>query len=257
VPAIILGILSLIDINDPMKRVTGKGTAIAGIVLGTFTTIVAVLLHLISREDPELFRRAMCQNNLKEIALAMSNYHEAHGTYPPAARCDANGKPLLSWRVLILPYVEQQGLYEQFHLDEPWNSPHNKPLADWMPKVFQCPSAQLPSQSLTTYQVFVDPLSIFTGEPSGVPLSSVSDGTSSTLLVVEAASPVPWTKPEDLSLASSDRLLEMGSKHPGGFNASMADGSIRFIKTSGKEAISPQDLRALVTRSGHEVVAAP
>jgi hypothetical protein len=74
---------------------------------------------------------------------------------------------------------------------------------------------------------------------------------------VEAATPVPWTKPEDLSLASPVPLLGVGSKHPGGLIASMADGSIRSIKTSGKEAISPWDLRALVSRDGHEGVAAP
>jgi hypothetical protein len=98
---------------------------------------------------------------------------------------------------------------------------------------------------------------MFTGEPTGVPLSSVTDGTSATLLIVEAASPVPWSKPEDLSLASLDRQLGVGSKHPGGFVASMADASVRFVKTSGNEAISPQDFRALVTRDGHEAVAAP
>ena len=258
VPAIVLGILGLLDINNPMKRVTGKRLAIAGIVLGTLTTIVGVFLILFPQESREATRRASCENNLKQIALAMHNYDDAHGTFPPAARYDANGKPLLSWRVLILPYLEgQQGLYEQFHFDEPWDSPHNKSLADRMPRVFQCETAQLPSPSLTTYQVIVDPRSMFTGEPTGVPFSSVSDGSSATLLIVEAASPVPWTKPEDLSLASPDPLLGMGSKHPGSIVAVRADGSIRSIKTSGEEAISPQDLRALVTRDGHEEVAAP
>ncbi|MFI5459742.1 MAG: DUF1559 domain-containing protein [Isosphaerales bacterium] len=256
VPAIILGMLGLSDINNPKKRVMGKGMAMTGTVLGTLTTIVLVLFALTieSREPP---RRAQCANNQKQIAMAMHNFHDQHGTFPPAAKYDANGKPLLSWRVLILPYLEQQGLYEQFHLDEPWDSPHNKPLADRMPPDFRCPSEPLLSQSLTTYEVIVDPRSMFTGEPTGVPMSSVSDGSSTTLLVVEAASPVPWSKPEDRSLASLDRLLGMGSKHPGGFNAAMADGSVRFVRTAGNDAISPQDLRALVTRDGHEAVAAP
>ncbi len=256
VPAIILGMLGLRDINDPEKRVTGKGKAITGIVLGTLTTIVMLLAPL-ANEGREPSRRAQCTNNLKQIGLAMENYHEANGTFPPAARYDADGKPLLSWRVLILPYVEQRALYEQFHLDEPWDSPHNKPLADRVPSVFRCPSERLPSQSLTTYVVVVDPHSIFTGEASGIPISKVSDGTSKTLLVVEAASPVLWTKPDDLSLAPVTRLLGVGSKHPGGFSALMADGSVRFIRTSGNDAISPQDLGALVTPDGHEAVAAP
>jgi prepilin-type processing-associated H-X9-DG protein len=126
-----------------------------------------------------------------------------------------------------------------------------------MPSEFRCQSERRLSQGLTTYEAIVDPRSIFTGAASEVPFSSVSDGSSKTLLVVEAASPVPWTKPEDLSLAPLDRPLGVGSKHRGGFNASMADGSVRFIKTTGKDAISAHDLRSLVTRDGHEAVAAP
>ncbi len=101
------------------------------------------------------------------------------------------------------------------------------------------------------------PRSMFTGEASGVPFSSVSDGSSTTLMVVEAASLVPWSKPADLSLAALDRPLAVGSKHPGGFNVLMADGSVRFIKTAGDDAISPRNLKAMVTRDGHEAVAAP
>jgi hypothetical protein len=254
--AIILGLLGLRDINKPKKGITGKGKAITGIALGAFTTIVCVLAVL-GAEGIEPSRGARCANNLKEIGLALHNYHSQHGTFPPAARCDADGKPLLSWRVLILPILEQQALYEQFRLNEPWDSPHNKPLADRMPSVFGCPSQRTPSQSLTTYVVVVDPRSIFTGGPSGVPFSSVSDGSSTTLLVVEAASPVPWSKPDDLSLGPLDRPLAVGSKHPGGFYALMADGSVRFISPSGNHAISPRDLRAMVTRDGHEAVAVP
>jgi len=215
-PAIILGMLALRDINNPKKGITGKGKAITGIVLGTLTTIVTVLAALGS-EGAGPYPRAHCLNNLKQISLAMHTYHDVSGTFPPAAKYDANGKPLLSWRVLILPYLDEPALYEQFHLDEPWDSPHNKPLADRMPSVFRCPSERLPSQSLTTYMVVVDPRSIFTGEASGVPISRVSDGTSTTLLVVEAARPVLWTKPEDLALGPVDRPLGVGSKHPGGF----------------------------------------
>ena len=186
----------------------------------------------------------------------MHEYESAFGSFPPAAAYDKDGKPLLSWRVLLLPYLEERGLYEQFHLDEAWDSPNNKPLADRMPSMFRCPSAEL-SQGLTTYGIIVDPRSMFTGKPTGVPVSSVIDGTSRTLLVVEATSPVPWTKPGNLSLASNEPVLGMGSKHQGGFNAAMADASVRFIRTAGNDAISAQELRALITRDGHEEVAAP
>ncbi len=198
----------------------------------------------------------MCANNLKSIAMAMWNYESAFGSFRAAATFDKAGKPLLSWRVLILPYLEQGDLYNQFHLDEAWDSPHNKPLADKMPRVFQCPSGGL-SPGLTTYEVFVEPHSMFTGKPSGITIKEVTGGSSRTLLVVERSSPVPWTKPGGLSLASSEPGLGMGSKHPGGFYGAMADGSVRFITTSGDDATSPGDLRAMVTRDGNEVVEGP
>ena len=247
--------LGLRDINNPKKRVAGKGIAKTGTVLGTVTTIMVVLIGLFS-ESREPGRRALCTNNLKQIALAMHNYESEFGSFPPAATYDKDGKPLLSWRVLLLPYLEEGDLYHQFHLDEAWDSPNNKPLGDRMPSTFRCPSGDL-SPGLTTYQVIVDPRSMFTGGPTGVPLSSVIDGTSKSFLVVEGTSPVPWSKPADLSLASSKPELGIGSKHPGGFIAAMADASARFIRTEGNDAISPQDLRALVTRDGHEEIAAP
>jgi len=254
VPAIILGILGLGDINNPRKRVTGKGLAISGIVLGSLTSLcapvqIALLLPAVQAAR-EAARRAQCTNNLKQIGLAMHNYASANGCFPPAATYDANGKPLLSWRVLILPYLEQGALYNQFHLDEAWDSPNNKPLGDRLLNVFRCPSAGDLPPGLTTYEVVVDPGSLFTGKPSGVPVQAVTDGLSNTLLVVEGAVPVPWSKPGDLSLASGEPMLGMGSKHPGGLNALMGDGSVHFIKTS----ISPQVLKALVTRNGGETI---
>jgi len=253
VPAIIFGVLGLGDINNHPKRLTGKGLAISGIVLGSITSLcapvqIALLLPAVQAAR-EAARRAQCTNNLKQIGLAMFNYEAANGCFPPAATYDADGKPLLSWRVLILPYLEQAALYNQFHLDEAWDSPNNKPLGDRLPDVFRCPSVVMP-KGLTTYEVIVDPSSLFTGKPPGVPIADVTDGTSNTLLVVEGAVPVPWSKPGDLSHASGEPMLGMGSKHPGGLNALMADGSVHFIKTS----ISPQVLKALVTRNGGEVV---
>ncbi len=261
IPAIILGILGLIDTNDPKKNVRGQGMAITGIVLGGINllwmpVLIAILLPAVQAAR-EAARRAQCTNNLKQIALAMHNYHSVYGQFPPAAAYGSDGKPLLSWRVSILPFLEENSLYSQFHLDEPWDSPNNKPLGDRMPSVFRCPSEVVIPQSLTTYVVVVDPRSMFTGTPKGVSFSDVTDGTSNTFTVVEAASPVPWSKPQDLSLASSDPALGMGSKHPGGFNASMADGSVQFIRNSTANPISPQVLKALVTRNGGERVARP
>ena len=261
-PAIILGMMGLNDINNPKKRLTGKGLATTGIVLGCISTFLIVPLVLIALLLPavqaarEAARRAQCTNNQKQIGLAMHNYNMEKGTLPPAAKYDADGKPLLSWRVLLLPYLDAQGLYDQFNLDEPWDSPHNKPLVAQMPPVFRCPS-EPPAEGMTTYEVIVDPSAVFTGEPMGVSFADVTDEKGATFLVVEAKNPVPWTKPEELSLASPDPTLGAGSKHPGGFNATMVDGSVRFIRTLGNNASSPQDLRALATRNGREPVLAP
>jgi prepilin-type processing-associated H-X9-DG protein len=257
-PALFLGIFALNDINDPKKHVSGKGMAISGIVLGGLTTFVWLPLILIALLLPavqaarEAARRAQCTNNLKQIALAMHNYASAYNCFPPAATYDSDGKPLLSWRVLLLPYLEEASLYNQFRLDEPWDSPNNKPLADRIPGMFRCPSDVVPL-GMTTYEVVVDPRSLFTGQPRGVSLREVTDGTSNTLMVVEGADPVPWTKPDGLSLTSNAQMLGMGSKHPGGLNASFADGSVRFLKNS----ISPSTLRALVTRNGNEPITPP
>jgi prepilin-type processing-associated H-X9-DG protein len=259
-PAILFGILGLIDVNNPKKRLRGQGFAITGIVLGGMSVLVipvmlALLLPAVQAAR-EAARRAQCTNNLKQISLAIHNFESANGKFPPAAKCDANGKPLLSWRVLILPYMDSSGLYEQFHLDEPWDSPHNKPLSDQIPNAYQCPSSMAPPGQ-TTYEVVVDPSSIFTGEPVGVDLKSVTDGTTNTLMIAEATNPVPWSKPEDLSLAVGDSIPGIGSKHPGGFNAAMVDGSIRFIKNSPGNPLPPSELKALVTRDGGERVSPP
>ena len=110
---------------------------------------------------------------------------------------------------------------------------------------------------LTTYQVVVDPRSMFTGKRDGVQLKTVSDGTSNTLLFSESTTPVAWTQPGGLSLASSEPSLGMGSQHPGGFNVSMTDGSVRFFRSPGGKPLPESNLKGLVTRNGGEVVTPP
>jgi hypothetical protein len=263
IPAVLFGVFGLADINNPKKRVSGKGMAITGIVLGGLMSSVIVPAMLIALLLPavqsarEAARRAQCVNNLKQIALAMHNYVSVYNCFPPAATYDAEGNPLVSWRVLLLPFLEEATLYNQFHIGEQWDSPNNRPLAASTPNVYRCPS-ELVVPGMTTYQVVIDPRSLFTGKPAGTPLHTVTDGLSNTLLVTEAADPVPWSKPEDLSLATGDPAFGMGSKHPpGGFDAAMGDGSVRFVKNSPNNPLSSQVLRALVTRNGGEVVSPP
>ncbi len=164
---------------------------------------------------------------------------------------DKDGKPLLSWRVAILPYLDQQELYNKFKLDEPWDSPNNKPLIKEMPKTFLCPSRRKPEPGTTTYRVFVGKGALFE-EGEGTGIQNVTDGTSNTIMVVESKDAVPWTKPDDLKfdMEAKPSLYGAGSPHPGGFNATFADGSVRFLKNS----IGLLTWRALITRAGGEVI---
>lgn len=236
IPAIILGIIAQGSISKSGGHKKGTGLATAGIVTGSIGTImlpclgvlIALLLPAV-QSAREAARRSQCTNNLKQISLALYNYNERYGSFPPAYTTDAQGKPLLSWRVLILPYLEQSNLYEQFKLDEPWDGPTNLTLFSRMPSVYKCPSEPGGVEdSSTPYQVLVGPGTIF--EPGQVTrIADITDGTSNTLLVGEATMLVGWTIPSDTAY-SPGVPPRLGSFHPGGYNAAMADGSVRFIK---------------------------
>lgn len=160
--------------------------------------------------------RTHSSNNLKQMTIALHAYADDHsGRLPPPAILDQEGKPLLSWRVLILPYVEQQDLYERFHLDEPWDSEHNIKLLKEIPEVYSPVKGahwtdNAPPAGTTFYQVIVGPGAAFEHKPVGISLSrDIMDGTSNTILIVSASKSVPWTKPEDLSYAPGGPLPEL------------------------------------------------
>lgn len=200
----------------------------------------------------EAARRSQCVNNLKQIGLAMHNYHSAHNAFPPAFSTNKEGKPLLSWRVLILPYLEAKPLYDQFHLDEPWDSEHNKALISKMPEVFTCPSGMktLAGEGKTSYLTPCGPHTVFPGA-AGIKLQQITDGTSNTILVVDAADAqaVVWTQPDDWEIANL-KPQQLFGHHLGGSNFGFADGSVHFLKTT----IAPAVLQSLLTRDGGEVV---
>ena len=150
----------------------------------------------------------------------------------------------------ILPYLGEEALYREFRLDEPWDSPHNRPLAERMPSVYRNPSAS-PSNSLATYLVPAGKGSIFEGK-EGMNLSKILDGTSNTLLVLEVneQAAVIWTKPEDLNYDVNKPMTGLGTAHPGGFLAAFADGSVRFIAASMDPAVF---LRLLMMADGKPV----
>jgi hypothetical protein len=155
--------------------------------------------------------------------------------------------PLYSWRVLLLPFIEEERLYREFALDEPWDGPHNLPLLEKMPRIYAAPgskAAKLPPYH-TVCHVFVGRRAAFEGR-DGLRLGDFTDGVAATILVVEAGEPVPWTKPAELAYDPDQPLPGLPSLFKDGFRAGMADGSVRWVK----KGVSEATLRAAITRNG-------
>jgi prepilin-type processing-associated H-X9-DG protein len=255
-PAILLGVQALGDIKRSGGRLRGRKQAIAGIVLGVFGCLFTIALLMPAyRSAREAAKRSQCTGNLSQIGLAMHNYHEVHGSLPAAAIVGKDGKPLLSWRVAILPCLDLPDLYSSFHLDEPWDSPHNLSLLDKMPGFYKCPSDDTLKPGMTGYQAIIGPGTAFTPDFKLLKFEDFTDGTSDTILIGESTRSVPWTKPEDLPFDIIIPLAGLGSHHGyhnNGFNVLFTDGSVRFIKSS----INPQALRAILTRDGNDGITA-
>jgi hypothetical protein len=169
-------------------------------------------------------------NNMKQIGLAMHNYHDANKHFPAAAIYSKDGKPLLSWRVALLPMMEYGNLYDQFHLDEPWDSEHNKKLIDKMPAEYRSPKSKLKEPGMTNYVVPVGPGTVFEGR-EGMSFKDIKDGTAHTILAVEVDNDhaVIWTKPDDLPYNPNDPSKGLGGVFKNVFVALFCNGSVRII----------------------------
>jgi Protein of unknown function (DUF1559) len=261
----------------PRRKSGGKGIVLILSVVGLLVLVCGgglfALVFFAVGSVRDAASRMQSSNNLKQIALAHMNYNDANdelasNTYGP------DGKPLLSWRVHILPFIEQNNLHKQFKLDEPWNSPNNIKLLDQMPRVYARPQDRnSPPGRVTYYRGFSSPGAAFEKrpdlamvKPKGGPirdpglilraerfnLRSFKDGVSDTILVVEAGDPVEWTKPDDLDASPGKPFPKMGGLQwrSNVFNVVMADGTVRPLKLTTPEST----LRALVTHSGGETV---
>lgn len=211
---------------------------------------VAMLLPAV-KSSRQSARRPQSINNLKCIALAILNHESASGSFPPAYIADKDGKPLLSWRVKLLPHLDRSGVYDQFHLDEPWDSEHNKKLIDKMPSIYRSPASKVADQGKTNYLTVRGEGTIFPGK-EGMTFGKIRDGSSNTLMTVEVSdkNAVIWTKPDDFQYDEKDPKKGLIGLWPGGFHAGFADGSVRFFQSS----IDPKVLNALFTRAGGEAV---
>jgi hypothetical protein len=176
-------------------------------------------------------------------------YHEVHGRLPPAVVYGADDKtPLYSWRVLLLPFIEEERLYQEFALDEPWDSPHNLPLLERMPRIYAVPpgkTAKVPTHH-TVCHFFVGQGTAFEGRYGLRIPADFPGGTARTFLIVEAGEPVPWTKPAELAYDPDRPLPDFRGIFQDGFRARMVDCSARWVQKGTSEAA----LRAAITRGG-------
>lgn len=211
------------------------------------------------RNAREAARNIQCQSHLNQMHLALHNYHDTFGCFPPAFVADADGKPMHSWRVLLLPFIDQLPLYKGYRLDEPWNSPHNLQIAERLnAEMFRCPNRPRGSDPrLTNYVVIVGAGTAFPG--TGVSrLEDFADGLENTILMAEIAnSDILWTEPRDLvvdhmSFAINDpKRASISGAHPSG-PAVVFGESIRAYRLD--KSLRPETLRALITIAGGEPV---
>ncbi|HMF15133.1 MAG TPA: DUF1559 domain-containing protein, partial [Gemmataceae bacterium] len=234
-----LGESSIKDAKLQRKDATLQAT----LVVQTDLAALNVTLIDAVQKIRDAAKRMQGQNNLKQIALALHNYHDTFGAFPPAAIYDKNGKPLLSWRVMILPFIEQDNLYKEFHLDEPWDSEHNKKLLAQMPPTYRAEQEDA-KKHLTRYLGFAGKDAFFDGA-KGIRFADITDGTSNTLMVVEAAKGVPWSKPEDIPFGDGKLVPLVVNPKKGGFSAAFCDGSVHFLPKTIKEEV----MRLLVQRN--------
>jgi uncharacterized protein DUF1559 len=235
--------------------------AMTWIQIGVSTGIVALLASWLF---PAFYfslvsaRTVGCRNNLKQIGIAMHNYHDEHGCFPPAYIADAGGKPIHSWRVLLLPYLEQDGLYRKYRFDEPWDGPNNRKLHAAIVDTYSCPEQRARSSRAaateTSYVVVVGPQTAFPGDRC-VSLSQIRDGPAYTLTVVEIKdSGVHWMEPRDLHVTQMNPRINpprgqgISSHHGHGAHAVTADGAVRYLT----DDLSPSELTGLFTINGGE-----
>ncbi len=249
--------------RPPQKSGGGSGLLI-GLLVGAAALVLCVCgggglaVYFGYQRIGSASERMMASNNLKQLGLAMHNYESTTGHLPTVDGRGRDGKPTLSWRVHLLPYIEEDILYRQFKLDEPWGSPHNRQVLDRypMPSTFAYGRPR-PDQKTTPFRVFLGGGAAFERGKitsfGGIERDNrigFMDGSSNTFLIVEAADEVIWTKPDELEYSPTAPLPKLGHPSRNGFIAAMADGSVRFVSGSTKEAT----LRGVITRNGGEVI---
>lgn len=230
----------VMESHDTVPVMNTRSTAVTGVA-------VALLLPAVQAAR-EAARRNQSNNNLKQIGLAMQNHADVHKEFPAAANYDKQGKPLLSWRVHVLPYIEQQELYKSFKLDEPWDSPNNKALIARMPATYRNPNLDesVANEGKTNYLAVVGEQAMIQPK-KGTTFGDIKDGTSNTISVVEAAADraVIWTKPDDWSPDEQNPMAGLVGFRPGIIMVLFGDGHTDAIPVS----TAASSFKAMLTRS--------
>lgn len=224
--------------------------------IGCLGSLIAIVFFPSAKNALGVRQRALGMANAKKIADALNSYRMTHGSYPTPTVVDAAGKPLYSWRVLILPQLGYDSLYNAYQLDQSWDSPTNLNLMNQMPPVFACPGNMnaLAAQE-TNFALIVGQGTLF---PPGSPVdpNQMQDKPSETLLVVETLDGAyTWTQPGDISTSNGVAIgrrpmVDVGGSYPDCFVAATVDGSAVAIKNT----IPRVSLDSVISPNGNENV---
>jgi prepilin-type processing-associated H-X9-DG protein len=227
--------------HEPKRPSVSLTTTVFLIAVISLAVLFTFWLH---QGSPQC--RPQCQNNLRQIALALLMYEDKHHCFPAAGSTQKDGQQPQSWRVAILPYLGQPDLYEQYDPKEPWNSLKNQAIAASMPSVYHCPSDSSASGQETSYVMIMGRGTVggLSDEKRGADFINSHSGNAVTLLAVEVpASKVHWMEPRDLTIDEVVKQLknEKVETHPGVFFVAFCDGHVQILR----DDIPPEDLRAL------------
>jgi hypothetical protein len=264
--------------EDDARRPPPRKKSNLGLILGILGGVLflccggaGVGVYFFAKGMGDAAERVQSTNDLRQIGLACHNYNDTHNGFPTNSYAP-DGRPLLSWRVHILPYVEQENLYRQFRLNDPWDSPNNLRLLSQMPKIYATPdqrAGRVPMDSKTYYRGFSSPGAVFARRPdrpgpglgfeqpfgprpTGVRMNDMKDGTSNTIVALEAGDPVEWTRPDDLDASPGKPFPRLGGARPKSdvVLVLFADGAVKAVKKDTAESV----WRAAVTYAGNDVV---